>query len=161
MIMQTIDTTSPDTIIKNHTWFSAVPGFMPIPILDIIGISAVQLDMVKQLCKYYNCAYSEQKGKAIVMSFTGSTMSRIPAYSLRSIVKTIPVVGWALGGLSLSAFAASSTYALGQVFKEHLDTGGTLHDLNPESFKAFYKKQFEKGKEILDSKPEEKSGEEE
>lgn len=148
-IMQTEKVTTADTIINNHAWFSAVPGFVPIPILDILGISAVQRDMVKQLCKFYDSPYSEQKGKAIVMSFTGSILSRIPAYSLRSAVKSIPVVGWALGGLSLSAFAASSTYAVGQVFKEHLDKGGTLHDLNPENFRAFYKKQFEKGRDIF------------
>lgn len=153
--MTTEKVTTADTIINNHAWFSAVPGFVPIPVIDILGISAVQRDMVKQLCKFYDCPYSEQKGKAIVMSFTGSILSRIPAYSVRSIVKSIPVVGWALGGLSLSVFAASSTYAVGQVFKEHLDQGGTLYDLNPENFRAFYRKQFEKGREIFSKKAKE------
>ena len=151
--MQAEKVTTADAIINNHAWFSAVPGFVPIPIIDILGISAVQRDMIKQLCKFYDCPYSEQKGKAIVMSFTGSILSRIPAYSIRSAVKSIPVVGWALGGLSLSAFAASSTYAVGQVFKEHLDQGGTLHDLNPENFRAFYRQQFEKGRALFSRKP--------
>ncbi len=153
--MTTEKVTTADAIINNHAWFSAVPGFVPIPIIDILGISAVQRDMVKQLCKFYDSPYSEQKGKAIVMSFTGSILSRIPAYSVRSVVKSIPVVGWALGGLSLSVFAASSTYAVGQVFKEHLDQGGTLYDLNPENFRAFYKKQFEKGRELFSRKQKE------
>ena len=156
--MQTIHQQTADTIIHNHVWFSAVPGFVPIPVLDVIGITAVQLDMVKQLCQHFECPYSEQKGKAIVMSFTGSILSRIPAYSMRSIVKTIPVVGWVLGGASLSAFAASSTYAVGQVFKEHLDKGGTLYDLNRENFKAFYKKQFDKGRNIFKSHTPEDKG---
>lgn len=153
--MQTEKVTTADSIINNHAWFSTVPGFVPIPIIDILGIAAVQRDMVKQLCKFYDTPYSEQKGKAIVMSFSSSILGRIPAYSIRSAVKSIPIVGWALGGLSLSAFAASSTYAVGQVFKEHLDQGGTLHDLNPENFRAFYRQQFEKGRELFNRKQKE------
>lgn len=138
-----------DEIIYNHLWFSAVPGFLPVPLLDIIAISAVQLDLVKQLCNFYHEDYDEQRGKAIVMSLTGSAMSRITGYSARSVLKTVPVVGWVLGGAAMSLFAASSTYAIGQVFKEHLDAGGTLHTLNPEAFQQFYMQQLEKGKELL------------
>lgn len=133
-----------EDIINNHVWFSTVPGFMPVFFLDIIGITAIQVDMVKQLCAHYEKAYSEQKGKAIVTSLTGSVLARIPGYSLRAAFKSIPVVGWVLGGLSLSAFAAASTYAVGQVFKEHLAQGGTLNNLDPESFKKFYNQQLEK-----------------
>lgn len=138
-----------DDIIYNHLWFSAVPGFIPVPLLDIVAISAVQLDLVKQLCKFYNEDYDEQRGKAIVMALTGSAMARITGYSARSVLKTIPMVGWVLGGAAMSLFAASSTYAIGQVFKEHLDAGGTLHNLNPEAFRQFYMQQLEKGKKLL------------
>lgn len=138
-----------DDIIYNHLWFSAVPGFIPVPLLDIVAISAVQLDLVRQLCKFYHEDYDEQRGKAIVMSLTGSAMARITGYSARSVLKTVPVVGWVLGGAAMSLFAASSTYAIGQVFKEHLDAGGTLHNLNPEAFRQFYMQQIEKGKEMV------------
>jgi uncharacterized protein (DUF697 family) len=140
---------SADDIIFNHLWFSAVPGFIPVPVLDIVAISAVQLDLVKQLCKHYKTDYDEQKGKAIVMALTGSAMARISGYSARAVLKTVPMVGWVLGGAAMSLFAASSTYAIGQVFKEHLDTGGTLHNLNPDAFRQFYMQQVEKGKTML------------
>lgn len=151
---KTIETA--DDIIYNHLWFSAVPGFIPVPVLDIVAISAVQLDLVKQLCKFYKADYDEQRGKAIVMALTGSAMARISGYSARAVLKTIPMVGWVLGGVAMSLFAASSTYAVGQVFKEHLDAGGTLHNLNPEAFQKFYMQQLEKGKELLSSLMEKK-----
>ncbi len=144
-----------DKIIQNHMWFSTVPGFLPVFFLDIVGITAVQLDMIKQLCKVYEKPYHEQRGKAIVMSFTTSLFGRFPGYMVRSAVKAVPVVGWALGGVALSVFAASSTYAVGQIFKEHFDQGGTLHDLNPDNFKKFYRKQFNKGKEMMENRDEE------
>lgn len=140
---------SADEIIYNHLWFSAVPGFIPVPLLDIVAISAVQLDLVKQLCHFYKEDYDEQRGKAIVMALTGSAMSRITGYSARAVLKTVPIVGWVLGGAAMSLFAASSTYAIGQVFKEHLDTGGTLHNLNPDAFRQFYMQQLDKGKDMV------------
>lgn len=150
-----------EDIIRNHVWFSAVPGFMPVFVLDVIGITAVQVDMVKQLCAHYDRSYTEQKGKAIVTALTGSFLARIPGYTARAAFKSIPVVGWILGGLSLAAFAAASTYAVGQVFKEHLAQGGTLQNLDPESFRKFYAQQFEKGKQFFQTKIEEQSSDEE
>lgn len=145
-----------DIIIRNHMWFATVPGFFPIFILDIFGITYVQLDMIKQLCKLYGKPYDEQKGKAITLSFTSSLFGRLPGYAIRSAVKAIPVFGWALGGAALSVFAASSTYAVGQVFKEHFDNGGTLTNLNPENFRQFYQKQIKKGKKIAEDQEEKK-----
>ena len=112
-----------EKIILNHVWFATVPGFFPIPIVDIAGITVVQLDMIKQLCKLYGKPYSEEKGKSIVAALLGTMTSRIPAYGARSVLKTIPIVGWVVGGLTLSTFAATSTYSTGRVFKAILKKG--------------------------------------
>lgn len=139
-----------DQIIKNHVWFSTVPGWLPVPFIDLAAVTAVQIDMIKQLCELYEKDYNSQKGKAIVLALFNTIGGRLPAYAIRSSLKSIPVIGWALGGASLAAFAGASTYATGLVFKEHFDQGGTLKDINPDSFKEFYKKQFMKGKDIVE-----------
>ncbi len=138
-----------EKIIQNHSWFSAVPGFLAIPILDIAAITAVQLDMVRQLCKVYQVNYSEQKGKSIVTALISSALGRIPGYAVNSIAKAIPGIGWVLGGISLAFFARASTYATGMVFKSHFEEGGTLNDMNPQNFGKFYQEQFENAKEAL------------
>ena len=138
-----------DQVIRNHSWFSAVPGFFPIPVLDVAAITAVQLDMVKQLCKIYNINYSEQKGKSLITALIISAMGRIPGYAVNSFAKTIPVIGWVAGGISLAFFARASTYATGMVFKSHFEEGGTLNDMNPESFKKFYAEQYKEAKDVL------------
>lgn len=140
---------TPDSIIEDHIWFSTVPGMLPVPVLDVVAISAVQVDMIRQLCRHYGQPFDEQRGKAIVLSLTTSAFGRISAYSARSVFKAIPVVGWAIGGAAMSLFAASSTYAVGQVFKEHLNAGGTLYDLNPENFQKFYYDQVDKARRAL------------
>ena len=138
-----------DTIIQNHAWFALVPGFFPVPFFDVMGISAVQLDMIKQLCKAYDKVYDEQRGKAIVTSLMGSSLGRVPGYALRSAFKVLPGIGWVLGGLSLSASAAATTYAVGQVFKEHFEEGGTLQTIDVEHLRQFYLKQLEEAKRIV------------
>jgi uncharacterized protein (DUF697 family) len=84
-----------DTIIRNHVIWSMGAGLIPVLIADIFAVSALQLDMIRQLCKVYDVDFSETQGKAIVTSLTSSTLARIGAGSL---VKLIPGVGSLLGG---------------------------------------------------------------
>ena len=125
-----------DTVIRNHVIWSMGAGLIPVLIADIFAVSALQMDMIRQLCKVYNRDFSEHQGKAIVTSLTSSTLARIGA---RSVVKLIPGIGSLIGGVTVSAFAGASTYALGEVFKTHFEMGGTILDFDPEALKKFYK----------------------
>lgn len=134
-----------DTIIRNHIVWSMSAGFIPIMVADIFAVSAVQLDMIRQMCKVYDIDFSETQGKALVTSLTGTTLARLGA---GSIIKMIPGVGSAIGGVTVSVFAGASTYALGEVFKKHFDSGGTILDFDPARLKKYYKEKFEKGKKV-------------
>ncbi|MDV7402156.1 SHOCT domain-containing protein, partial [Arthrospira platensis SPKY1] len=52
--------------------------------------------------------------------------------------------------MTVSAFAGASTYALGEVFKKHFETGGTILDFDPARLRKLYKEKFEKGKKIVE-----------
>jgi len=134
-----------DTIIRNHVIWSMGAGMIPILIADIFAVSALQLDMIKQLCKVYDLDYQETQGKALVTSLTSSTLARLGA---RSLVKLIPGLG-IFGGVPVAIFAGASTYALGEVFKRHFETGGTILDFDVDRVKKFYQEKFEKGKTIV------------
>ncbi len=134
-----------DTIIRNHVAWSMGMGLIPVLMADIFAVSALQLDMIKQLCKVYGVDYKETEGKAIVTSLTSSTIARLGA---ASVVKLIPGIGTILGGITVSSFAGASTYALGEVFKKHFAEGGTILDFDPKRLKKYYNSKFEKGKDI-------------
>ena len=136
-----------DTIIRNHVIWSMGAGLVPVIVLDIVAVSATQIDMIRQLSKAYGKEFNETQGKAIVSALASSTFARMGA---RSLAKMIPVVGSIIGGVTASVFAGASTFALGQVFKKHFESGGTILDLDVERFRSMYKEQFEKGKEIVD-----------
>ena len=136
-----------ESVIRNHILFSMGAGIIPLPVVDIFAVSASQLDMIRQLCKVYDQDFLETQGKAIVSSLTTATLARIGAGSL---AKMIPVVGSYVGGVTNAALAGASTYALGQVFKIHFETGGTILDFDTNRLQKLYNEQFEKGKKVAE-----------
>jgi uncharacterized protein (DUF697 family) len=136
-----------ESVIRNHILFSMGAGIIPVPVVDIFAVSASQLDMIRQLCKVYDQDFLETQGKAIVSSLTTATLARIGAGSL---AKLIPVVGSFVGGVTNALLAGASTYALGQVFKIHFETGGTILDFDTNRLKKLYNEQFEKGKKVAE-----------
>lgn len=137
---------SANSVIKNHMIWSMGAGFIPVPIADLFAVSAIQLDMIRQLCKLYEIDFKQTEGKAIITALTGSGLARLGARA----VKFIPGVGSILGGVTMAALSGASTYALGEVFKKHFETGGTFLDFDPERLKKYYNEKFEKGKEVAD-----------
>lgn len=118
-------------------------GFIPVPIADVFAVGAIQLDMIRQLCNLYEVNYKDTEGKAVISSMTGSIIARVGARA----IKFIPGVGTVVGGVTLAILSGASTYALGEVFKKHFETGGTFLDFDPKRLKKVYDEMFEKGKE--------------
>lgn len=135
-----------ETIIRNHVVMSMGAGIIPIMIVDIVAVTALQVDMVRQLCQLYQVDFEENKGKALISSITASTVARAGA---RSLVKALPGIGWMIGGVTVSLFAGASTYGLGKAFQKHLAAGGTLLNLDLSALKRSYRDLFEKGKEVV------------
>ncbi len=133
-----------NTIIKNHMALSMGAGMIPIPIVDFVAVSAIQIDMIRVLGNVYDIKFEENQVKAVISALTGTGIARLGA----GFVKVIPGIGTLLGGLTFSAISGASTYALGEVFKKHFETGGNFLDLNIENFKDFYKEKFDQGKDM-------------
>ena len=136
-----------NSIIQNHMIWSMGAGLIPIPIADFFAVSAIQLDMIRQMCKVYDVDFKETEGKAIITSLTGSGIARLGA---RAAIKFIPGIGSIIGGITMAILSGASSYALGEVFKKHFETGGTFLDFDPSRLKKFYDEKFEKGKKVAE-----------
>jgi uncharacterized protein (DUF697 family) len=135
-----------ETIIRNHViWSMGASYIIPLPVADVFAVSALQLDMIRQMCRVYDIDFAETQGKAIVSALTTSTMARAGA---RSLLKVIPVVGTVVGGITVAVVNGASTYALGEVFKKHFSNGGTFLDFDTDRLKKLYQEKFEKGKKV-------------
>ena len=133
-----------NSIINNHVMFSLGAGLVPIPILDIAAVTAVQLDLLRQLSNLYDIDFKENIGKNLISALSSSTLARVGA----SFIKVIPGIGSLIGGVSMSIMAGASTYAIGQVFARHFASGGNFEDVVMDKAKKMYEEEFEKGKEV-------------
>ncbi len=143
-----IEEKSIDGIIKRHVYWSIGAGLIPIPVADIAAVTAIQLDMLKQVCSFYDIDYSEESGKSWITALATSTMSAFVAKIGSSALKLIPIVGTIAGAASMSIVSGASTYALGRAFANHFESGGTFGDINKEKIKEFYEEKFNEGKKI-------------
>ena len=131
-----------DAVIRDHVAYSAAAAAIPIPLGDVLAITALQLDLIKALSNIYEEDFTASLGKSVVTSLTGTSIARLGA----SAVKMIPGVGTWTGGTVQVALAGASTYAIGHLFKSHFAAGGTLDTFNPEKAREMYEKYVEKSK---------------
>lgn len=135
---------SSDKAIRTHMIWSMGAGLIPFPLADLFTVGAVQLNLIRQLCKIYDVDFKEEEGKAIITSLTSSMIAKIGA---RTAIKLIPGIGTVIGGVTMSVLSGASTYAVGQAFRTHFEKGGTILDIDLNRIKKVYQEKFEKGKE--------------
>jgi uncharacterized protein (DUF697 family) len=137
--------TQAESTINNHALYAAGGGLIPIPIIDFMAVSSIQVDLVQNLCEIYNVNFYKNQGKSSISALVGTSLASFGA----SLIKAIPGVGSFLGGISMSILSGATTYAIGQVFAEHFEKGGTMENLNVEDFSNFYKQKVEEGKQVV------------
>jgi uncharacterized protein (DUF697 family) len=149
------------SLVKKYMWWAMGAGLIPIPIVDLLTISGVQLKMLKDLSEIYEVKFHENKGKSILSALLGSIVPNSLAYTSSSIFKAIPLLGPLVGGLSMSIFSGAATYAIGKVFIQHFESGGTFLDFDPVKVKEYFYEKFEEGKNIakeMNEKKDKKEG---
>ncbi len=133
-------------IIKNHVGFSMGAALVPFPGADLLAVSAVQLNMLRQLAKLYNVGFFDTLGQNVISAIAGTGVARLGA----SLVKAIPGVGTFIGEMSMPALSGASTYALGHVVAHHFQKGGTLENLDFKKARQEYTDEMGTGKKVAD-----------
>jgi len=136
--------------VHSYMWGGAVASIIPMPYVDMAAIAAVELKMVHSLSKIYGIPFRRDLGKSIIATLIGGVGSvGIARGGLASLAKTVPVVGNVLSALVLPGMAAALTYAVGRVFIQHFESGGTFLDMDPQEVKTYFAQQFEEGKLVV------------
>jgi uncharacterized protein (DUF697 family) len=135
-------------IVRNHVVGSMGVGLIPIPLVDIVALTGVQLNMLRKLAKAYGIPFSKDKGKNVLASLLGAGMSVPIGTTLSSLVKAVPVVGQATGALTMPVTAGAVTYAIAKVFTQHFASGGTFLNFDPEAVKEYYMEMLKEGEKV-------------
>lgn len=137
---------SADRTITTHVIWAMGAGLIPLPLVDLAAVTAVQVDMLHQLSRDYGVEVGRDKLRNFVSAVAGSTLARLGA----SLVKTIPGIGSLFGGLSMSVLSGASTYAVGEVARQQLANGGPagFAGFDVDAARRNYEQEFERGKEF-------------
>jgi uncharacterized protein (DUF697 family) len=133
--------------VKKYMWISMGAGLIPVPFVDWAAVSGVQLKMIADLSKIYGIPFKESSGKAVIGSLAGFILPHSLACGfLGSTLKAIPVVGALAGAPAMAVFCGAYAWALGNVFIQHFESGGTFLNFDPEAVREYFKAQFEEGR---------------
>lgn len=136
-------------LVQQYTLGAMAVALVPVPLLDLAALVAVQLKMLHGLASVYDIEFKADLGRSAVASLVGSVLPTSAAPTLAaSLGKLIPLSGQILGGGALVILNGAATYALGKVFIQHFAAGGTFLTFDPEVVRDYFEQQFEAGKGV-------------
>lgn len=102
-----------EAVIQRHAWMAAATGSVPIPGVDLVGVTAIQARMVNEL----GLLLKVQDRSDFFLHMMGPlVLATIGRRTAASLIKLIPWVGSVVGALSGAAINGVSTVALGRLF---------------------------------------------
>lgn len=135
--------------ITKYMWWSAGAGLIPIHYVDLTAVAAVQLKLLAEISKIYGVPFQENLGKAAIAALGGFVVPHAAAYrTVGSILKHLPVIGVFAGAPAMVLFSAAYAWALGNLFIQHFESGGTLLNFNAEQLTDHFRRLFERGCKI-------------
>lgn len=137
-----------EAVVKKFIWVSMGAGLIPVPLVDTGVVMGVSVNMLWHLSKIYNIEFSKTRGKSLAYSLAGSvTADTLRRGALTGFLKSIPFVG-ILGMVSMPIYSGAMTYALGKIFIQHFESGGTFLDFEPQKVKNHFAALFQEGKGV-------------
>jgi uncharacterized protein (DUF697 family) len=130
-------------VVDRFALYSGAAGLIPVPVVDVAAVGGVQLQMLRRLSEIYDVPFSDNRGKSIIASLAGALIpagtATGTAVGVGSMLKGLPGIGTMIGAVTMPAFSAGATYAIGKLFIQHFASGGTLLDFNPPDYREFIK----------------------
>jgi uncharacterized protein (DUF697 family) len=115
-------------IVNRHAAYSAVGGIIPLPLINLAGVTTIIVRMVKVLSDHYGVPFEPDRARAIVVGLVGGIMptgaAAVATSALFYILPPSAFIGLAVSSVT----AATFTRGIGRIFVEHFESGATLDD---------------------------------
>lgn len=146
------------TIVRHNLYWAIGGGLLPIPILDFVALTAVQVKMLKELSALYEVNFLEQKAQKIVGSLiTGMGSLALTEALAGSLFKLVPVAGQIVGAVGVPLLGGALTLAMGNLFIMHFESGGTLLTFDADKMRAHFRKEVEASRSTVKKMQSEKA----
>ncbi|MCP3101654.1 DUF697 domain-containing protein [Myxococcus sp. K15C18031901] len=132
-------------IVKKYSLWAMGAGALPVPGLDIATFTLIQLGMMRELAELHAVPFHEQRAKGVIAALIGASSATLLGRPLVfSLLKGVPVIGSTAGVLSGAVSMAALSRAIGRLFIQHFETGGTLLSFDAKAMRAHFVREFEK-----------------
>lgn len=138
-----------DALIRKRVYGAMALGLAPVAVLDLVGLFAIQVELVNALAKKYDVPFSKDRTKNLVGSLVGSALPVALGPVAFSLLKAIPLIGMTAGAATMTIMGGASTYAVGRVFNRHFASGGTLLDMDAGKVKDSFRSYYNEGKQYV------------
>lgn len=136
--------------VKRYMWYSAGAGLIPIQYLDSVAVSALQMKMLADLATIYDVPFQRDLGKAAVAALAGFIIPHAAAFG--ALAKAVPGLNVLASPLT-AVFSGAYSFAVGNVFIQHFESGGTFLSFDPEKVREYFKSQFAGGQKLAPAVP--------
>lgn len=105
-----------DELIREHVAGSVAAAAIPIPLVDLVAVTAVQLSLLRKLGRLYGANVGIGIQGAAAVGLLGAALPRVAA----SALKILPGVGWIGGTAAQAALSGAATWALGNALRDRV-----------------------------------------
>ncbi len=142
----TLSLGSSDQVLKKYMILSMAVGLVPLPLVDVAALTGIQLQMLSKLAKSFDVEFSKELSKTVLGSLLASSGSVLATTTTsRFLLRFAPGGGAVVAGVNTAVFAGASTFAVGKVFVQHFESGGTFLTFDPEKVREYFASQYKQG----------------
>lgn len=139
------------SVVKKYLLGSMAAAMIPVPVVDTAAVVGVQLKMLHSLSNIYGVPFSANMGKSVLASLVGGLgAASVARGTFGSLIKLVPIVGSLAGAVTLPVLVGASTYAVGKVFIQHFEAGGTFLDFDPAKVRGHFEKLYSEGAKVAE-----------
>jgi uncharacterized protein (DUF697 family) len=120
-------------IVGRYKNYAALGGLVPLPVVSIASLTAINLRMVKALSDLYGVPFQRDRTRSLIVGIVGAAVpAGLGSATASTLMFVIP--GGMLAGIGVSAItAAALTRGIGLVFVESFESGTTAPDTAADS----------------------------
>jgi len=137
------------SLINNHVIAALLLGLIPVPMVDLLGLSGIHLRLIQQLCRHYRRPFSQHRAVALRTALVGGAIP-VGTTMGASLVKLIPGIGTLTGATSVAVLGGATTYALGHTLVQHFDAGGSLEDADLSRLRVAFRQAMGEGQRVTE-----------
>jgi uncharacterized protein (DUF697 family) len=114
-------------IVHRYMAFSAGAALIPFTGFDVAALAGIHVALIKELCDHYDVDFTEHTARNVLIGVAGSIVpGTVGSIVGKKILGMLPVASAMFGWTLMSAGSAAFSYAIGRLFIEHFEGGGTL-----------------------------------